>query len=387
MTEQAGVPLASLDLLRQITDRHVLDQLLATPVMTRADIAARTGISKPTVSESVRRLHDGGLIAEAGQQHSGRRGRAGLNYTLRDDVGVALAVSAGPDGLVAETTDVRGGLLSRQETPTPSPVTAAELDPLLHGLVQSAVGSAPAPVRAAALSVAGPVDRLTGRLVHLPDSPFLVDELDARGLLADVVTADLIIDNDVNWAAAAEHHEGAATDLEDFCYLYLGPGLGGAVVRGGVPVRGRSGLAGEPAHVITTGPGGRARRLIACFDALDLLQPGSAAIDVGAVEHALDGASAHARRTRDAVVEAVAGAIASMVALLDPGAVVVGGPWSRAADFSERLAVRVGELAVAPTEIRLAGLDAAAPLRGARLAAVRAAQDSLLGPLAREIGG
>ncbi|MGF7237502.1 MAG: hypothetical protein ACQSGP_21440 [Frankia sp.] len=35
-------------------------------------------MSKPTTSESVRRLVGAGLLAEAGQQQSGRRGRSGV---------------------------------------------------------------------------------------------------------------------------------------------------------------------------------------------------------------------------------------------------------------------------------------------------------------------
>ena len=64
---------------------------------------------------------------------------------------------------------------------------------------------------------------------------------------------------------------------------------------------------------------------------------------------------------------------------------VVGGPWSDAADFADRLAAQVAETAVIPSELRLARLGAAAPLAGLRHAAVRAAQSTLLGPLAKEL--
>jgi DNA-binding MarR family transcriptional regulator len=46
----------SLDLLRELSDEHVLRALIARDRMTRAELAAYTGISKPTVGESVRRL-------------------------------------------------------------------------------------------------------------------------------------------------------------------------------------------------------------------------------------------------------------------------------------------------------------------------------------------
>ena len=387
--ELEQVPLASLDLLRQLTDRHVIDQLLAEPVLTRAEIAARTGISKPTTSESVRRLVEAGLLTEAGQQQSGRRGRSGVFYALRDDVGNALAVDAGPDGLVAETLDVRGTVLRRIERATPSPVTAAQLDPLLTGLVADAIADRPGPIRAAALSVAGPVDRASGRLVHLPNSPFLVDELDPRRLLGDLLGdlqgERLTIDNDVNWAALAEHRLGVAGDLGDFVYCHLGHGLGGAVVRAGEPVRGSAGLAGEIAHVLTLGPGLRPMRLIDCFGELDLLQQSSAAIDVGRVVDVLAGTGPTDRRRSSAIIDAVAGVVGSISTLLNPDGIVVGGPWAAAGDLVTRLAERAAELPV-PTAIRLAELGADAPLHGARLAAVRDAQNSLVGPLAREIG-
>lgn len=383
-SDRQDVPLASLDLLRQITDRHVIDQLLATPAMTRAGIAAATGISKPTISESVRRLQESGLLVSAGEQ-TGRRGRAGTFYALAGSLGVALTLSAGPDGLVAEIFDIRGRLLHRLDDAVPSPVTAAQLHPLLRGLVDGALARAAAPVRAAALSVAGPVDRASGRLVHLPNAPFLVDELDPRRLLGPVLGPELIIDNDVNWAALAEHREGTAADLEDFCFLHLGHGLGGAYVRDGAPVRGQAGLAGEPAYMITVGPNGAAMRLIDCFGALGLLRAGSAALDVTRIRETLRGDTAADRNTRDAVVTAVAGVVASMAALLNPSGVVVGGPWSDAADFAERLATQVAETAVIPSTLRLARLGAIAPLAGLRHAAVRAAQSTLRGPLAKEL--
>ena len=385
MSEAPGTPRASLALLRRITDRHVIDQLLEHDVLTRAEVAAATGISKPTVSESVRRLERDGVVAEvegseAGVVPSGRRGPAGVHYRLRPDLGVALALEGGPDGLVAELLDVRGTVLRRVEREAPSPVTADVLEPLLVALVEEAVADPPGPVRACSLSLAGPVDRSSGRLVHLPHSPFLVDELDPRALLAPLVDVPVEVDNDVNWAALAEHEAGVAAGLDDFCYLHLGHGLGGAVIQGGRLVRGHAGLAGEPAHMLTTGPDGRAMPLVACFGALDLLRPASDTLDVDRLVAVLTGPGPEDQRARDAVVEAVAGVLASVAALLDPTALVVGGPWSDAPGFLERLARRTDDLLVTPTPVRAAGLGARAPLLGARTAALRTLRARLFDP-------
>ena len=53
------------EMLRRLTDRRVFEQLLDADSLTRAEIAARTGISKPTISESVRRLTDAGWWSRA----------------------------------------------------------------------------------------------------------------------------------------------------------------------------------------------------------------------------------------------------------------------------------------------------------------------------------
>src|SRR4051794_13458801 len=102
----------SLDLLRSLTDEHVLRALMDAPRLTRAEIAARTGISKPTVGESVRRLTEAGLLHDTGERTTGR-GRIGSYYALADDVGSALVVSIAPDGIVAEVMDVRGRVKAR----------------------------------------------------------------------------------------------------------------------------------------------------------------------------------------------------------------------------------------------------------------------------------
>lgn len=390
MSELQDPPRASLSLLRRITDRHVVDRLLEAEAMTRAGIAAATGISKPTVSESVRRLEADGIVEEVGRAPARRRGPAGVHYALRSDLGVALALEGGPDGLVADLLDVRGGVLRHVERPTPTPVASAVLEPLLGDLVRAAVMEAPGPLRACSVSLAGPVDRATGRLVHLPSSPFLTDELDARAVFGPLLQVlgggeqpALEVDNDVNWAALAEHDDGVAAGLDDFCYLHLGYGFGGAVVQGGRLVRGHAGLAGEPAHVITTGPGGRAVRLVDGFAELGLLRPGSDTVDVARVVGVLSGTAAADRDRREAVVEAVLGVMVSLAAFLNPSAIVVGGPWA-SFDVVGELATRARTALVPPTEVLPAALGTTAPLRGARVAAVRDLRSRLFDGQARD---
>lgn len=58
------------------------------------------------------------------------------------------------------------------------------------------------------------------------------------------------LDNDANAAALAELKLGAGKDVNDFLFLTLGTGAGGAIVYGGKIVSGSIGGAGEIGHVI-----------------------------------------------------------------------------------------------------------------------------------------
>jgi DNA-binding transcriptional ArsR family regulator len=168
----------TLELLRSLSDEHVLRALIARRRATRAEIAATTGLSKPTISESVRRLERAGAIVDTGERTTGR-GRVGTYYALAPTTGCALVASLAPEGIVAEAIDVYGDVVSRAQAPA-------------HG--SSAAGrcaSSRARARTGSPWSARPIRWIatTGRLVELPDAPFLVGALDPRAVLDGVVEA------------------------------------------------------------------------------------------------------------------------------------------------------------------------------------------------------
>ena len=232
----------SLDLLRSLSDEHVLGALIDHQRLTRTELADVTGISKPTVSESVRRLVAAGLVIDTGERTTGR-GRSGSYFALSPALPGALVVDIAPDAVTVESVDVRGRVHARTQRLLTAPTRPARVRRALKAAASEAVADTVArderTPSLAVVSAADPVDRATGRLVHLPDSPFLIGEFDPVGELRGFVSGEVVVDNDVNWAARAEVGGG------DFAYLHLGAGLGCAVVADGVVLRGHGGLAGE----------------------------------------------------------------------------------------------------------------------------------------------
>jgi predicted NBD/HSP70 family sugar kinase len=315
----------TLELLRSLSDEHVLRALMSQRHATRAEIATATGLSKPTVSESVRRLSASGSVVDTGERTTGR-GRVGTYYALPATTGCALVASLAPEGIVAEAVDVYGQVIARAQTKVTRSPGAGQVAETLKDVVGEVANG---PFRLAVVSAADPVDRASGRLVELPDAPFLLGALDAPAALAEFVDGPVTVDNDVNWAARAEHSHSGAAGVGDFVYLFLGEGLGCAVLTDGEVRRGHAGLAGEIAHVVTVGPRGEAMRLTDVFDALGLRRPGSTAIDVPALLHAVEPETEAATEVRTTLARAVAGVLSAVVALTDPAVVLVGGSWGR----------------------------------------------------------
>src|ERR1700684_3583183 len=113
------------------------------PRLTRAELAAATGVSKPTAGESVRRLVAAGLVADTGQRTAGGRGRGRLAayYGLADNVGLALAVSIAPEGIVAECLDPYGAVVSRAEQAITRPVRPAQVAAALRAAADQAIAT------------------------------------------------------------------------------------------------------------------------------------------------------------------------------------------------------------------------------------------------------
>ncbi|MCA1783776.1 MAG: ROK family protein [Intrasporangiaceae bacterium] len=153
--------------------------------------------------------------------------------------------------------------------------------------------------------------------------------------------------NDASAAAFAEQRVGAARGYLDVVMFTLGTGVGGGVTRGGDLVLGRSGYAGETGHMIVAEGGRRCpcgnRGCIEAYAsgtaigamARDRLEDGDEPSMLRDVDHdRVDGrAVSDAARAGDAVAREVLGtagrwlgvAAASVVNLLDPDIIVVGG--------------------------------------------------------------
>lgn len=330
--------------LGAVNDRTALTLLLEHGALTRNRIGTLTGLSKPTAAQIVNRLEAADLIHAVGVA-SGSRGPSAAAYAVRTDRVQGVAIDIGETSIRSVLVDANGTDHTVVERTLPR--AAGERSAI--GEVQQAVaeacaasGGRPDAVRSIVIGVAGAIDPRTDELSFANTMP----GWPRRGLrqhLEGGLGRQVAIDNDANLAAIAERNHGAGAGTAGFALLWMGSGLGVSVDLDGAQLHGAAGGAGEIGYLEVS----RSAAEIdpAARDLQDLL--GGPALSrvlrsTGIVGRTLDVQLARlaSMPEREAALAAIAPRIAlgilPVLAVLDPGLLVLGGPVGAAG--GERLA-------------------------------------------------
>lgn len=375
-------------LLRAINDRAALELLLRHGPLSRPQLGALTGLSKPTASQLLVRLESRGLVEAVGEQEGGRGPNARL-YAVRGSCAYVVGVDVGPRSLKAVVADIAGAVVGSASVPAGEQGAAADPVSLVHDAVASAAadaGFASSRLRRVVIGTPGLVDPATGDLRFAWDLPSWHDGL--RSLLGADLGAPVTFENDVSLAAIAERHDGAAVDRDDFALMWIGRGLGLAVVLGGRVHRGASGGAGEigylpvpgapvaqPARDADAYPGGF-QSLVSTSAVRELARAsGVAAADAPLAAVLADDA------LLDELARRLALGVAAVCAVVDPGVIVLAGEVGRAGGqrLADRVALAVPLISPLRPELRVTAVADDPVLRGTILSALDVVRDEVFG--------
>lgn len=260
-------------------------------------------------------------------------------------------------------------LRTQRIVPTPSHASASDFLPWLRGHIEEL--SRHQGVERVGVGIAGFVT-YEGIVVHSPNMPAL-QQLPLQEWLYRELSVPVVVENDANAAAWAEYRAGAARGAaDDFFFLTLGTGVGGALILGGRLWRGVHGGAGEIGHMVVditaSGQTGMApfrigvleeyvgqAALLRCAASVVRRYPASLlasrSITVEALADAYAAGDEAARECLTWVAWVIGLGIVSAVALLDVELVVLGGGLVDAFP---------GMLAVVEATVRQRGLPAIA---------------------------
>ncbi|RJL35395.1 ROK family transcriptional regulator [Bailinhaonella thermotolerans] len=245
--------------MRAINDRAALETLLERGPLTRPQIAALMGISKPTASQLLARLQEAGLVVLDGFTRGDGPGRTAERYRVNPEAAHVAGLDVDPGRILVRVADLAGNVAGEHRLATPGRSggdVVARVREAIAGAC-AAAGLGPGRVRRAVIGIQGALDPRTGRLgyaAHIPG--WHVPRLAAT--LREGLGVPVDIENDVNLVAQAEQAHGAARGVDDFALLWAADGLGMAVVVGGRLYRGATGGAGEIGYM--TVPGAPTRR-------------------------------------------------------------------------------------------------------------------------------
>lgn len=237
-------------LVREINLSIILNTLRDHAPVSRAKLAARTGLNKTTVSSLVKELQDAGFVREIGAGKSDEVGRKGVLIELNPQIGCIIGVEIGVDFILVVMTNFAAEICWRQRDQTAqlagqTAILQRVLD-MIHSAVQWTEQHS-SRVLGLGLGIPGLVDVQTGTLLLAPNLHW--QDVPLRRLLEREFNFPVYVDNAANMAALGENYYGAARESNNVLYISAGVGLGGGYVLNGQILLGSRGLAGEFGHM------------------------------------------------------------------------------------------------------------------------------------------
>ncbi|MDX2564902.1 ROK family transcriptional regulator [Streptomyces sp. TX20-6-3] len=388
---------ASPSTARAINDRFALRLLQDEGPLTATQLKTLTGLSRPTVADLVERLQGSGLVHVVGESGAERRGPNARLYGLVADRAHLAALDVRTRSVSVTVADLLGTTLAEASVPVGDDSDTGPAVEKAVALLERTVEEAGADrLHSVAVGAPGLIDPATGELRDSSGLPAWHRRL--VGVLQERLPAHVLVENETNLAAVAELREGAARDREDFVLLWLGQGVGAALVLGGRLRRGASGGAGEIGFLPVPGTSGLPSATgcdggfheLACAAAVESLAADHGLTAAEALASGDAGAAGPATGTApasghaaflDALARRLAVGAAAVVSVLDPGCVVLAGETGHqgGAELAARVEAELAALSPLRTEVRATALGGAAVLRGALLLARDTAQDALFG--------
>ena len=297
---------------------------------TRARLTSAMALNRSTIAGLATELQDLGLIRHADPVASTSAGRPSAGLEVVDGGPDVVAIDVGVDRVVVGRVGLGGRVLERAQrrlAPAPDPRAVGDIVTELVAATRTQPGG---PLVGIGISVPGVMRRSDGIVQFAPNLGW--HDVSFAQVVADRLGHDvpIALGNDADLGARAEHFRGAGLGFSHLIYISGDVGVGAGMIVGGTPLGGAGGFAGEIGHM-TVEPDGLSCHCgnRGCWEtqigaeaiARAIGAPPDSVATLGSVLDAYDGDLGALAE----IAERVGRGLATVVNLLNPQVVVLGG--------------------------------------------------------------
>lgn len=356
----------SMEFLKKINRDLVLDSIRADKSVSRAKLAKKLGLSRSTVSLIVDELIAKKFVVETGFGSSTKEGgRRGIELSFNSRSAFGVGVELLEQGLLVCITDLDGNIVLKKQIV--SDKDYGSMASCIHESLREASVEADK-VIAVGFCVPGLANSKEGVIV---DAPLLGwKNVNFVAEMMPYLNKPIYINNDVNCSALGERWVGGAKDMDDFVYIYIGSGVGSAIIANGSLVHGKDYMAGEIAYLIFDEDALQHQiNVIGEFGVFEkktsVRSLASSRSSVGEVFLGYERGNEQSVFVVNRFVTHLSAGIANMVSLLNPEKVIIGGEISEFIPiFLDDIQKRVSGITPIQTDIEAASIGEEAGVLG-----------------------
>ncbi|MGH9328567.1 MAG: ROK family transcriptional regulator [Terriglobia bacterium] len=224
---------------------RILHTIYSEKTASQAGLAEKIQLAPSNVSSMVAELRRRGLVEEAGRSPS-RAGRRRVLLRVKPSLGHLIGIRIGRANTRIVVTDFLGEVIRLKKIPTEIQkgeghvfdLIDHEVRPILeHDRLLKGIG----------IAISGVVERATGSVLFWPKVPGWSD-VPLQQIIQDKYGLPVVVEDSVRTLALAEEKFGAANGYSNFVYVVVSMGIGAAIYMNRQLYLGADDLAGELGH-------------------------------------------------------------------------------------------------------------------------------------------
>ncbi len=243
MTKKIG----SFSLMKRMNTALILNLIRERGTISRIDLAKETGLTAATVTNLTAELIENKLVEEFNTGAS-TGGRKPILLKINSGEFCIASASISPDKVEFAVSDFCAKIIFYKHHKIDKTSTPERCVEFIIKSLEKFSKENPTRVIGIGVGIHGIVDSVEGVSVYAPNLNWR--NVNIKDLIAEHTDIPVFVDNDVRLMALAEMWFGTSKNADNFVFLYVGRGVGSAIVINKTLLRGSGDAAGEIGHTV-----------------------------------------------------------------------------------------------------------------------------------------